>query len=73
MSKEKIMDWMNKGAQPTDTVRNLLTKNGTMKKFADAKAAKTVKAEAQTEVKAEVKAETKAEANEAAPAEEKAE
>jgi small subunit ribosomal protein S16 len=57
IDEEKIIDWMNKGAQPTDTVRNLLTKNGTMKKFADAKAAKTVKAEAQTEVKAEVKAE----------------
>lgn len=28
---------MNKGAQPTDTVKNLLSKQGIMAKFADAK------------------------------------
>lgn len=31
---------MNKGAQPTDTVKNLFSKDGIMKKFAEAKAAK---------------------------------
>ena len=29
-----------KGAQPTDTVKNLFSKDGIMKKFAEAKAAK---------------------------------
>jgi len=37
---EKALDWMQKGAQVTDTVRNLFSKNGLMKKFAEAKAAK---------------------------------
>ena len=37
---EKAIDWMNKGAQPTDTVKNLFSKDGIMKKFAEAKAAK---------------------------------
>ena len=37
---EKAMDWMSKGAQPTDTVKNLFSKNGIMKQFAEAKAAK---------------------------------
>ena len=31
---------MNNGAQPTDTVKNLFSKQGIMKKFADAKNAK---------------------------------
>ena len=35
---EKAIDWMNKGAQPTDTVKNLFSKDGIMKKFAEAKA-----------------------------------
>ena len=32
-----IKEWIAKGAQPTDTVRNILSKNGTMAKFAEAK------------------------------------
>lgn len=39
VDEEKVLAWLGKGAQPTDTVRNLLVKNGTMKKFAEAKAA----------------------------------
>jgi small subunit ribosomal protein S16 len=31
---------MGKGAQPTDTVKNLFSKQGIMKAFAEAKAAK---------------------------------
>ena len=34
---DKAIDWMNKGAQPTDTVRAILRKEGVMKKFADSK------------------------------------
>ncbi len=37
IDEEKVLEWLNKGAVPTDTVRSLLTKNGTMKKFADSK------------------------------------
>lgn len=40
IDEAKALDWMNKGAQITDTVRNLFKKNGIMKKFAEAKTAK---------------------------------
>lgn len=32
--------WLNNGAQPSDTVRNLLSKDGVMKRFHDEKNAK---------------------------------
>ena len=37
IDEEKVLNWLNKGAVPTDTVRNLLSKNGTMKKFLESK------------------------------------
>ncbi|MCQ2380780.1 MAG: 30S ribosomal protein S16 [Acidaminococcaceae bacterium] len=37
---DKALAWMGKGAQITDTVRNLFKKNGIMKQFAEAKTAK---------------------------------
>ena len=37
IDEEKALSWMNNGAQPTDTVRNLFSKQGIMKKFAEAK------------------------------------
>ena len=40
VDEAKVLDWMNKGAQPTDTVKNLLSKQGIMAKFAEAKAKK---------------------------------
>ena len=40
IDEEKVIDWMTKGAQPTDTVKSLLSKQGTMAKFAAAKKAK---------------------------------
>ncbi len=40
LEKEKIETWLSKGAQPSDTVRNLLSKAGVWKPFADAKALK---------------------------------
>lgn len=40
VDEDKVLNWMNKGAQPTDTVKNLLSKQGIMAKFADAKAKK---------------------------------
>ena len=40
IDEEKAMYWLNNGAIPTDTVRALLSKNGTMKKFAESKVKK---------------------------------
>jgi len=37
IDEEKVLDWMAKGAQPTDTVRSILRKQGIMKKFAESK------------------------------------
>ena len=40
IDEEKALEWMNKGAQPTDTVRSLFSKQGIMAKFDAAKRAK---------------------------------
>lgn len=40
IDEEKALDWMMKGAQPTDTVKSLLSKKGLMAKFDAAKFAK---------------------------------
>ena len=40
IDEEKALNWLNKGAIASDTVRNLLSANGIMKKYADAKKAK---------------------------------
>ena len=40
VDEEKVLDWMGKGAQLTDTVKNLFSKKGLMAKFAEAKNAK---------------------------------
>lgn len=40
VDEEKVLNWMGKGAQPTDTVKNLFSKKGLMAKFAEAKNAK---------------------------------
>lgn len=37
IDEDKALDWMSKGAQPSDTVRNLFSKEGIMQKFHDAK------------------------------------
>ena len=37
---ERAKYWIANGAQPTDTVKNLLSKQGIMKKFAEVKSAK---------------------------------
>ncbi|WP_181348816.1 30S ribosomal protein S16 [Thalassobacillus sp. CUG 92003] len=37
---DKAMNWMSDGAQPSDTVRNLFTKEGIMKQFHDKKTSK---------------------------------
>lgn len=40
LKEEEVLKWLNNGAQPSDTVKNLLSKEGIMKKFADSKAGK---------------------------------
>jgi len=37
IDEEKALDWMAKGAKPSDTVRNLFSKEGIMKKFHESK------------------------------------
>ena len=37
IDEEKALDWMSKGAKPSDTVRNLFSKEGIMKTFHDQK------------------------------------
>ena len=36
---EKALGWLNNGAQPSDTVRNILSRQGIMKQFHEAKVA----------------------------------
>lgn len=40
IDEELALKWLNRGAIPTDTVKNLFTKAGINKKFADAKVKK---------------------------------
>ncbi|MDR0920895.1 MAG: 30S ribosomal protein S16 [Lactobacillales bacterium] len=37
IKEDVILDWLSKGAQPSDTVRNILSREGVMKKFHEAK------------------------------------
>ena len=40
IKEEEVLKWLNNGAQPSDTVKNLLSKQGIMKKFDDSKSGK---------------------------------
>ena len=40
LKEEAILAWLNNGAQPTETVRSLLSKAGIMTKFAEQKQGK---------------------------------
>lgn len=40
VDKEKALDWLNKGAQPTDTTRNILSEVGVMEEFHKSKKSK---------------------------------
>ncbi len=37
VDEQKALYWLEKGAIPTDTVRNILSKQGIMKKFSESK------------------------------------
>ena len=41
---EEALNWLRNGAQPSDTVRNILSRQGIMKKFHDEKTAAKKKA-----------------------------
>lgn len=40
IDEEKALKWLNQGAIPTDTVRNILSNAGVMKKFSENKKSK---------------------------------
>jgi len=40
VDEEKALKWLSDGAIPTDTVKNILSRAGIIKKFAESKAAK---------------------------------
>ncbi|GEA94923.1 ribosomal protein S16 (BS17) [Weissella viridescens] len=40
LEEETIMEWLNKGAQPSDTVKNMLSDAGIMQKYHEAKYSK---------------------------------
>lgn len=37
VDEEKVLAWLNKGAQPSDTVKSILSKQGIIAKFASKK------------------------------------
>ena len=37
IDEEKALNWLNNGAQPTDTVKNILSRTGIMTKYAESK------------------------------------
>lgn len=41
IEEEKALAWMSKGAQPTDTVKSLFSKDGLMAKYAESKVKKS--------------------------------
>jgi len=43
IDEEKALSWLGNGAQPTDTVRDLLSKQGIMKKYHESKMTKSGK------------------------------
>ena len=37
IKEDRVLSWLNNGAEPTETVRSILSNQGVMKKFADSK------------------------------------
>ena len=44
VDEEKALKWLNNGAEPTETVRNIFSNQGIMKKYAESKTKKSKKA-----------------------------
>jgi len=59
IKEDRVLYWLSVGAKPTDTVRNIFSHAGVMKKFADTKNKPAKKAAKKTEVKKEEKAPAK--------------
>ena len=59
IQEEVAMKWLKNGAEPTDTVRNLFSEAGIMKKFAESKGTKAKKEVKEEKKAAPKKAETK--------------
>lgn len=38
LNEEKVLEWLAKGAKPSDTLKAILSSKGILKKFADSKA-----------------------------------
>lgn len=55
LEKDKVQHWLNQGAQPTDTVKSLLSKAGIWKPFAEAKALRQGAAQKKANEKAKAK------------------
>lgn len=45
LKKDKILTWLSNGAEPTETVRNILKNEGILKEFAESKTKKSTKKE----------------------------
>ena len=68
IDEEKALKWLANGAQPTDTVRNLLSDKGIMKKYAESKVKKTAKAPKEEKVEKPAAKKTTAKATATKPA-----
>lgn len=42
IQEDRVLEWLSKGAKPSDTLRNILSKRGIMAKFAAVKAGKAI-------------------------------
>ncbi len=58
IDKEKVLDWLKKGAQPSDTVHNFLVKLGLIKEKKKAVHSKKIKEEDETPTKPQAQEET---------------
>lgn len=61
VDKELALKWLNNGATPTDTVRDILSKQGILKEFHEAKMSKKAKTEKKVKVEKKVEKEAKEE------------
>jgi small subunit ribosomal protein S16 len=65
----RAIDWLGKGAQPSDTVRNILSRKGILKAFADGMSPEDAAAALMEPAEAAAEAEAAASAPKAAPGE----
>ncbi len=61
IQKEVVIKWLNNGAQPSETVRNLLKKQGIWKEFTNSKKTHKPKSEGKNKIKKSTTSKTKKE------------